>query len=364
MLEIGSFIEGREGERNKDFSLMQIVKSEVGDQGIHFLCSGREAISAAIEDIEMRNKNLKQKCLLPLYICDSVISPFVKYGWDLCFYPVETNFEINLEVLSKIVENEKPTVLLVQALYGTEISLETKKNLKNYRLEKGIIIIEDLTQTLTSVRQTLWCDYRIASLRKWFAIPDGGFIIADHSLKIKVNREKYEYVRLKREALELKALYLKDNTLIDKKIFLQKNNFAEEYLYQHMEICKMSKYSLREIEEINAEYVLKKRNENAKFLLESLKGVDCVRLIERNISAPLYFPIFVNDRKELQTYLIKNGIYTSILWSIPQRVCTLLNESTLYIYRHLLCIPCDQRYGKEDMKKIVYYIEQYGGTIN
>ena len=158
----------------------------------------------------------------------------------------------------------------------------------------------------------------MASLRKWFAIPDGGLILSDHKLNLKKSKEKKEYIELKKEAMLLKERYLQGDITINKKEFQYKNNVAEEYLYHHMEICEMSRYSKQEISEIDIKRILIRRQENADYLSEKLKNVMHVNLFSQYKESPLYLPILVDDRNEMQKFLIEKNIYTSILWPVPK----------------------------------------------
>lgn len=357
--EIGSFMGGQELERANNHLFTKIVEDDV-DSKVCFLCSGREAISAAIEEIEQSNEKIAKKCLLPQYTCDTVIIPFINYAWTVRFYPIEIDLGIDPQKLKELIEIERPSVVLIHPFYGMEINAEAIKLLKQLKYSNQIIIIEDLTQSLSFFKNEQWCNYRVASLRKWFAIPDGGLILSDHKLNLKKSKEKKEYIELKKEAMLLKERYLQGDITINKKEFQYKNNVAEEYLYHHMEICEMSRYSKQEISEIDIKRILIRRQENADYLSEKLKNVMHVNLFSQYKESPLYLPILVDDRNEMQKFLIEKNIYTSILWPVPKYTALKLSKSTAYIYEHLLCIPCDQRYGIENMEEIVYFIKQYG----
>lgn len=357
-VEIGSFLEGREFRRSKNNSFMKIVENEIKDNRIHFLCSGREAISAAIEDIE-KTKGRNRKCLLPQYTCDTVIISFINHGWEVCFYPLEKNLEIDFKIIKVIIERETPSVLLLHPLYGMEINIETIRLLKEYKKSNKIIIIEDLTQALSFFKKEQWCNYRVASLRKWFAIPDGGLVISENRLSFEKHEEKKGYIKLKKEALMLKERYLKGDASVEKEKFLNTNNMAERYLYEHTEISEMSEYSWQELREIDVEQILIQRQRNADYLSQKLKKMKRVKSFDKYKESPLFCPILVDDRERIQNYLSEKCIYTSILWPVPKQVFSQLNKDMAYIYEHLLCIPCDQRYGIEDMEEIVYYIKQY-----
>lgn len=69
-------------------------------------------------------------------------------------------------------------------------------------------------------------------------------------------------------------------------------------------------------------------------------------------TAPLYFPIYVSNRTEIQKKLAAKHIYAPVLWPVNTAE-VLINDNIKYIYSHILMIPIDQRYDEQDMKKIV-----------
>ena len=74
--------------------------------------------------------------------------------------------------------------------------------------------------------------------------------------------------------------------------------------------------------------------------------------LPKNVT-PLYFPVIcIEDRKSVQEYLREKKIYAPIVWPKPSYITERINEADFF-YEHLLCIPCDQRYGIEEMKYIV-----------
>jgi dTDP-4-amino-4,6-dideoxygalactose transaminase len=158
----------------------------------------------------------------------------------------------------------------------------------------------------------------------------------------------------------LKALYLRGEK-ISKDEFLVLNREAEECLYRNTEMCRISDYAKKRLQSVDIMSVFNTRTDNARFLMEHLKRYNSRinAVLNDNIESPLYFPIYVDDRKELQQYLINYDIYASIIWQISKEVRPVDNENVQYIYEHLLAIPCDQRYSIDDMKKIILCIDNY-----
>lgn len=358
--EIGSFIEGRDFRRSVDCSICKIVQREIIEKRVHFLCSGREAISAAIIDIENKKSEISKVCLLPQYTCDTVIVPFAQKNWSIYYYPINKNMVIDLGKMREIIDNVSPSVILIHPYYGMELEQTSVQFFQQLVKSRNIVIIEDLTQALYFLNFPQWSNYRVVSLRKWFAIPDGGMVIAKERIDIVKEEEDKEYVHLRRQAQRLKSRYLLGSKEVKKDVFLQLNSRTEEMLDNKTTISKMSEYTLKEIEEIDVQAVLGVRQNNADYLDESLKSFTRI-LTTINIEkyAPLYYPVLVENRDSLQKFLSGNNIYTSVIWKKPRNIDCICNKDVEYIYDHILAIPCDQRYSLDDMKEIVYFIKKY-----
>lgn len=358
--EIGSFIEGTETQRNTDGSFFKIVRHEIEKKKIHFLGSGREAISAAICDIEKKDSKINKMCLLPQYTCGSVITPFTKRGWKIKFYTVDRELNINLEDIKRMIEGVRPSVILIHPYYGMLINQQIIQFLQECRELRKIVIIEDLTQALYFIKTPQWSDYRVASLRKWFAIPDGGMISTNDIIKIDKGEEKTEYIYLKRKAQELKEKYLREEDNIKKESFLQLNSQAEAILDSNIDASKMSEFSLKEIEEVDAEFIFKRRQANSDYLDRELKAFHkMLHTFARAKHSPLYYPILVENRKRFQSFLCQNNIFTSVIWQKSRELDLICDIDVQYIYNNVLAIPCDQRYSFDDMERIIYFIKKY-----
>jgi len=113
---------------------------------------------------------------------------------------------------------------------------------------------------------------------------------------------------------------------------------------------------------VNEKECEKRRNENYRLLHEGLKNrkslvpvfTECVET-----AAPLYMPVYMKDRETLQSFLRERDIYVPVLWPVGKENAECLSEEEQYIFFHLAAVPMDQRYGSEEMKRIIDVIEEY-----
>lgn len=323
-----------------------------------YLSSGRDAIKLAIKEI-----NGAKRALLPGFTCETVIKPFIAAGFEVSFYDINKDLTVNVnEFVNKINEN-KPSIILVHSYFG----FDTLKNIRHILKKIGeseIVLIEDITQDMYSNFPKEEANYLVGSLRKWMAIPDGGFLFSkDIEIKgdknLNTNNKLVEY-NLK--AFKKKSLYMENGNKDLKNEFraLFENGIME--MEEWNAIYKISPISKRIYNGLNVEYMKMQRKLNYKFLLENIKNFKNIKPILTNITlevVPLYFPVLIDkSREEIQSKLASKKIYCPVIWPMSKHPISKINDDTEYVYNHILCIPCDQRYDINDMKRIVKEIEK------
>ena len=317
-----------------------------------FLSTGRSSIGVALDYIKEQTTN--KVALLPAYTCESVIEPFTKNGFSVEFFSVKKDLTPDYEEIKEKIQNLQPSVFLFHRYFGFDTTPKIDEIVALCR-ENKIFVIEDRTQCLYSDIPFSDADFFVGSIRKWCEVPDGGFVVfrngtienkpqeADtnhEKIKLLASYEKYEY------------LY---NGKGEKKAFLEKFNEAEELLEQQDKLYSISDVSKAIQSSLDTDEIKKARKENYTTLYDGLMCIDGVDMLmgalPQNVT-PLYMPIIVEDRQSVQLHLRENFIYAPVIWPKAEAI-TSLNEETQYLYDHMLCIPVDQRYTKEDMKKII-----------
>ena len=111
--------------------------------------------------------------LLPDYLCNSILVPIQKLGLSYSFYPIDEQLELEKKSFAELYKNGSAVLLInyfgLQDL-GTQI-----KDIRNF--DKNAIIIEDDVQAYYEFKKPLSdVDFKFTSLRKTFAVPDGGLV--------------------------------------------------------------------------------------------------------------------------------------------------------------------------------------------
>ena len=324
-----------------------------------WLSTGRSATRLVLQTIEERNPNVRKVALIPSFTCYTVIDPFIDFGYEIHTLPLSLELKTTPEDILQCVAQTGAGALLVHRYYGFDTLPGFNKVVEALR-NKGVIVIEDCTQCLYSDFPVSDADYFVGSIRKWCGVPDGGFAICrDGVFEHKPICSDEKMVDSKRVASELKYQFLFEGKG-DKPTFKAKYREAEELLDNQTGYYSIGDLSARIQAELEVDKLKYKRRENYNVLLKGLKDVAGLSILFKDLPdviTPLYFPILVDDREQWQDLLANNDIYAPVVWPKADH-CPDIDDNTYTIYDKILCIPIDQRYGTDDMERIVKVINK------
>lgn len=312
---------------------------------------------AAIEALLTYLKNQGYKTVwLPSYNCSSVYDAAKRAEVNITLYAVDKELLIENGVFDKLQQGD---VLYLVNFFGREETAFTYEAIKKAKA-KGVVVIEDLSLSLLSEGENIgFGDYVIGSVRKWLPIPDGGFIASRKDLpQFKKAIAANDYTLYYFAAQVMKSQYLQDPSL-DKQVFLNLSNKGMEALFSDYTIREISEISTRVIHSTNLKEVALKRIQNYNNLYECLHDIKEVKLmIEPSAErVALGMVICVEERDALFRHLIQNGVYCNIHWR--ENESTVQFEDSRYLSHHCLTLPCDQRYGTEQMIHIYRTIKDF-----
>ncbi len=382
--EIDPFAAEKAGKKSgRKLQLKEVLK--YNKKNTVYTASGREAIALALYSLEKEKPCVCKKCLMPAYMCDTVFIPFVQMGWELVFYHIDRKMRVNEQELCHLLSEHKPGMLFIHAYYGMDTWKGLRKQLKEYQKD-GLVLMEDVTQSYY-LHIDNHADYIVGSIRKWYAVPDGGFLTSDRTLcreaveykesfskrRLAMLTGKWRYLEEKQNRKGLDAMEKQrwvENVLPrlvkEKEEYLALNRQLEDELDHFEGITGLSGVSANMLEVLSETEAEKRRNANYHILkngLRNKKSLTLVFLEEDEESAPLYMPVYMKDRDTLQKYLRDRDIYVPVLWPVGMENADVLTEDEQYIFTHLAAIPMDQRYGEEEMERITESIGEYEKTI-
>lgn len=310
--------------------------------------SGRDAIKA------FARLAGKKRVLLPSLCCESMIIPFEQNGYSVDFYRMNEDLSCNeADVLGKLDED---SVLLYMSYYG--VPAFSAGFLQSLRGERGgAVFLEDRTHDILmpAAYEGFEPDAVIASLRKWAALPDGGMLKTALGTGEAESDSRYAALRL--EAMQKKSRYLNDFDAELKKACYDELNTAAEILDEGPVPVKMGAEEEKLLRSIDFEKLTAKRVENTllfKRLLQPLCDSGKLRFVtDKPERSTLYFPVYLENNRQVQAELAKQGIYSAVLWPIPPQAEGLC-PVTEYVVSHILGIPSDQRCDEAD----IYFMAQ------
>ena len=295
------------------------------------LNSGRNAFAYILESLGVK------KIHLPLYICSVMFQPLHKLQIDYDFYSINEQLE----------PDQNFTV------GGDEYILYINYfGLKNATAQK---LAQKYTNTILDNAQAFFdlpCNHTptFYSPRKFFGVPDGGFVYANGNSMPSLPQDDTSFERcahlLKRIELDASEGF---------------SDFrSHEQGFDNRFMAGMSRLTKRILLNIDYEWVRTKRNKNFNELHTALRKFNRFSpLIDAaTITGPMMYPYLCDD-KHLRERLQKNNIFTPIYWPQISEVSNGSNGSESYLSEHLIPLPIDQRYGRRDMHRIVSVIMEY-----
>lgn len=270
---------------------------------------------------------------LPYYTCDVILEPFKKLGIKYSFYRID----LNLELVDEIVLGEGEA-LLVTNYYGLK-----QEYIKDLASKYGQRLIVDNSQAFFAEHfdgiDTFY------SCRKFFGVPDGAYLYCDKQLDMDLEQD---------QSWDRMNYLLKRIDLSPEEGYADFRNQSEHLINQP--IMLMSSLTERIMSSIDYKYVAKRRRENYKILCDTLNSTNDINISFDNESVPMVYP-YLTEKNDLRKLLIVNKIYVAQYWPNVQRWVN--EESNEYYYTtHLLPLPIDQRYGKENMMNLISVVKK------
>ena len=308
-------------------------------------------------------QNLKKHCksiLIPTYTCDTVINPFLENGYNIIPYNITYEFLIDWNDVCEKIAKKKPDIFLFHSYFGFPTSYDNPQFLHHIK-DLGIKIIEDYTQNILSSFNRFNCDYKVGSIRKWFAIPDGGILNGLEIAPEFLDKEDVELVNRKLKAFSLKHEYLQGENN-DKPSFLKQLSKAELLLSERKQIYRMSDISELIIFNSDLDQIRNQRRLNYIQLYYRLlkhSELSIPLKIEDQKIVPYMLPVFIQGRDSFQSFLAKKNIYATKLWNLPPLYRNRIDPNLEKYYQQVLCFPINEKYNENDMNYIGDVVDLY-----
>lgn len=270
-----------------------------------------------------------KKVYVPYFTCDSAIEPIKKLGIPYEFYHIDKEYRIIGEI--RLNDGEALMYTNYWGLQDAYCQLLASKY--------GRRLILDYTQAFYS-EPIIGID-TFYSCRKFFGVPDGGYLYTDAQADFAIVQDE-SHTRM--------------SSLVKRIDISPEAGFQDFHdissTFHEMPIRKMSNFTKRMMGSIDYEHAARRRIDNYNTLQQQLGG--------RKLNfgeVPMVFPYTSEAGQELRRNFIANKVFVAKYWL---NVDEWAGEHALetWMANHILPLPIDQRYGSEDMERIVKIIRQ------
>jgi hypothetical protein len=278
--------------------------------------------------------NRYKRIHLPYFTCDVILQPIKKLNLEFLFYHIDESFQ-------PVIFNFKPGDVIV---YTNYFGLN-QNNVESLTKDYSNIIIDNSQSFFDKPIEQVSTFY---SPRKFFGVPDGGFVyesnkLVDTKFQIdnSIDRVMHLLLRIEKGAEKGYNLFKENDSKLD-----------------NQEIKLMSNLTKKLLCGINFESVINKRVNNFNFLHQCLKKTNKLSAFidQVKITCPMVYPYWIENGSEYRKKLLLNSIYTPQYW--PNVLDWTDKGSIEYEFtNNMIYLPVDQRYTNESLNSIFRLIQ-------
>lgn len=301
-------------------------------EGGILLNTGRNALEYILRSI-----GDVKRVYLPYYTCEVVLEPLRKLNIPWTFYHTDSKFEI-----SDRIDPAKGEYIIANNYFGIKDAY-----ISTLADKFGERLIVDCAQALFA--KPLAGIKAFYSTRKFVGVADGGvaYLGTESDGKVQVT--------------EFDCTDNHDSHLVKRREFGAEAGFADyqenERKLDNQPIRWMSDKTKDILDHINFDNVKAVRRNNYRILNEALKDRNILHLpAADSFSCPMVYPFMTRQGEDLRKKLIDNRIYVAKYW--PGINLSDTFETDYNMATGIIPVPCDQRYGIEEMKRVISIIKE------
>ena len=315
---------------------MTLYKKKIGGYNSLELKDGKEYHSKLYDFNSARNaliyiliKKKVKKISIPYYICSSIIKALKNNNIEYSFYRINES----LLPIDKYFSN----TLLYVNYFGV-----CDKNISKVKKYSRHTIIDNSQSFFSQPRFSLDTIY---SPRKFFGIPDGGYLFTE--TKINNNQLKFNNVE------NMFSHFFKYYSESNEGYLAFKNN---EYKFDKLKPLRMSLVSKALLKSIDYKQASIDRVKN--FSLYS-KKLDKYNQLDFNISmksVPMVYPLLIGNGNKLRKKLINNNIFTAKYWNNVLKHRDKIKFEK-YLSQNILALPVSHKLSYDDIQYVITFIK-------
>jgi hypothetical protein len=290
------------------------------------LVNGRVCFKVLLECVK------PTKVYLPFYCCDSVLLPLEEAGIAYEFYGINAKFD--------------PTIPLIHdsemILYVNYFGLKTQTANKLSKLYGGQLIVDN---TQAFFEKSYGITWAFNSARKFFGVPDGGFLYAPQYIEDRYLPNK----EVLAEHLWLRLFGKQEEAFM---------SYQQSEAMQTLELKGISNLAKQILHNVDFSAVARTRKRHFKRLDHALRHLNQIPHILLDLApstVPFCYPLLLNKPVN-KTEFYDCGIFIPTLW---QDVLSRDTEGYAFeksFSKNLLPLPIDHRLDDKDIQRMVDFV--------
>ena len=324
MQAIGGYFELADYEEGKGFPHQNGILLNTGRNALEYI---------------LRSIGEVKRIYLPYYTCEVVLEPLEKLHIPYIYYHINQQFEMLDNIQSK--EGE---YIIANNYFGIKDAY-----IQQLARQYGDHLIVDCAQAFFA--KPIPGIKAFYSPRKYVGVADGGVAylgnLPDDLVKVE----------------EMESTGEHDNHLFKRKLFGAEAGFADyqvnEKKLDDQPIRSMSLQTKWLLDHIDYDNVVARRRENYEYLYKALGALNALMLPDTDsFACPMVYPFMSKTDRNLRKELIDNKVFVARYW--PNVLdWTNKNEIEYILAEQMQPLPIDQRYGKEELERIINNIKEY-----
>ena len=303
---------------------------ELAEEKAHLYPEALKFQSSRASFYALLKSGMPDRVWVPRYICDSMLLPIQALSIPIQFYDLTEDLKVNESVVLK----EGDWIVYVN--YFGVCAKQENDLLKRFNPAQ---VIFDHSQAFFA--PPLKCLATIYSPRKFFGVPDGGYLMTNIAINEPVEADSQVQSRCEHLLLRLDSHIQQGYKAFNK----------SEESFNDVQPYKMAKLTTRLLTSIDYKTIKNKRNHNFLWLHERLRHLNLFKLNVPLVDGPLCYPLLI-ENSEIKMQLLKKRIFIATYWKEVQKRVE-VNSKEYFFVENMLPIPCDQRYNEKDMSFIV-----------
>lgn len=296
------------------------------------LNTGRNALEYILRSIS-EVKHL----YLPYYTCEVVLEPIEKLNIPYTYYHINQQFEIVDDI-----HPQEGEYIIANNYFGIKDAY-----IQQLAERYGDHLIVDCAQAFFA--KPISGIKAFYSTRKYVGVADGGVAYLGNLPNDRV------------EINEIERSDDHDSHLLKRKQFGAEAGFADyqanEKKLDNQPIRLMSANTKWILDHIDYDKVIARRRENFQYLHDSLAEKNQLQLPAFDtFVCPMVYPYMEKSDRNIRKLLIDNKVFVAKYWPNVEHADSF--ELDCDMANNVIPIPCDQRYGRVDMDRIIEIIKQ------